>query len=131
MSTKDNDCLFCRAYTNQLIAEDDFCYASRDSFPVSTGHSLIIPKRHVANYFDLTESEVIAIHNMLLYTKQWVELNNRDVTAFNIGVNAGHDAGQSIHHVHVHLIPRRKGDVANPQGGVRGVIPHKQHYVKD
>ena len=128
-SAEDDDCLFCRVRTNQLIAEDDCCYASRDSFPVTNGHALIIPKRHVANYFDLTEAEVIAVHSMLLQAKKWVELHNKDVTAFNIGVNAGHDAGQSIYHVQLHLIPRRKGDVANPQGGVRGVIPGKQHYV--
>jgi diadenosine tetraphosphate (Ap4A) HIT family hydrolase len=89
---------------------------------------LIIPKRHVANYFDLNSPEVYAMHEMLAEMRKTIETKDNSVTGFNIGVNAGKDAGQSIFHVHVHLIPRRKGDVKNPQGGVRGVIPDKQKY---
>ena len=92
---------------------------------------LIIPKRHVANYFDLHASEVRAMHEMLVEMKKTIEMKDNLVTGFNIGVNAGKDAGQSIFHAHVHLIPRRKGDVENPRGGVRGVIPHKREYLLD
>jgi diadenosine tetraphosphate (Ap4A) HIT family hydrolase len=89
---------------------------------------LIIPKRHVAAYFDLNLSEVTAMHDMLVEMKNAIETKDNSVNGFNIGVNVGKDAGQSIFHVHIHLIPRRKGDVKNPRGGVRGVIPGKQKY---
>ena len=128
MKSLKDACLFCRINPNQLVAEDEICYAARDSFPVTEFHMLIIPKRHVANYFDLNLSEVYAMHEMLVGIKKKIETKDNLVTGFNIGVNAGKDAGQSIFHVHVHLIPRRKRDVENPRGGVRGVIPHKQKY---
>ena len=128
MNSGESQCLFCRVNPNHLVAEDEFCYATRDSFPVAKFHMLIIPKRHVANYFDLNSSEVYSMHKMLVKMKKKIETGDNSVTGFNIGVNAGKDAGQSIFHVHVHLIPRRKGDVENPRGGVRGVIPHKQNY---
>ena len=128
MKSSKDQCLFCRVNPNHLVAEDEFCYAAKDSFPVTEFHMLIIPKRHVANYFDLNSSEVYAMHEMLVEMKKTIETKDNLVTSFNIGVNAGKDAGQSIFHVHVHLIPRRKGDVENPRGGVRGVIPIKQKY---
>ena len=128
MESKKDECLFCRLNTDHLVAEDEFCYAVNDSFPVTEFHMLIIPKRHVAAYFDLNLSEVAAMHDMLVEMKKVIETKDNSVTGFNIGVNAGKDAGQSIFHVHVHLIPRRKGDVDNPGGGVRGVIPGKQKY---
>ena len=128
MNSGESQCLFCRVNAKQLVSEDEFCYAAKDSFPVTEFHTLIIPKRHVASYFDLNLSEVSALHEMLVEMKRTIEAKDDSVTGFNIGVNAGKDAGQSIFHVHVHLIPRRKGDVENPRGGVRGVIPHKQKY---
>ena len=128
MNSGASQCLFCRVNLKQLVTEDELCYAAKDSFPVTEFHTLIIPKRHVANYFDLNSSEVNALHEMLVEMKRTIEAKDDSVTGFNIGVNAGKDAGQSIFHVHVHLIPRRKGDVENPRGGVRGVIPHKQKY---
>ena len=128
MNSGESQCLFCRVNAKQLVSEDEFCYAAKDSFPVTEFHTLIIPKRHVASYFDLSLSEVSALHEMLVEMKRTIEAKDDSVTGFNIGVNAGKDAGQSIIHVHVHLIPRRKGDVENPRGGVRGVIPHKQNY---
>ena len=128
MKSRKDECLFCRVNRKHLVAEDGLCYAAKDSFPVTEFHALIIPKRHVANYFDLNLSEVSAMHEMLVEMKRTIETTDESVTGFNIGVNAGKDAGQSIFHVHVHLIPRRKGDVENPRGGVRGVIPHKQKY---
>ena len=128
MKNNKDECLFCRVNPIHLVAEDELCYAAKDSFPVTEFHTLIIPKRHVANYFDLNLSEVSAMHEILVEMKRTIETKDDSVTGFNIGVNSGKDAGQSIFHVHVHLIPRRKGDVENPRGGVRGVIPHKQKY---
>jgi diadenosine tetraphosphate (Ap4A) HIT family hydrolase len=98
-----------------------------DGFPVNPGHVLVIPKRHVANYFELTTEEVLAIRDLLQRMKTEVDAKFHP-DGYNIGVNVGADAGQSIFHVHVHLIPRYKGDVKNPRGGVRGVIPAKQSY---
>lgn len=128
MNSRESKCLFCRVNPKNLIAEDEICCAAKDSFPVTEFHTLIIPKRHVANYFDLNSSEVSSMHEMLGEMKRRIEAKDDSVTGFNVGVNAGKDAGQSIFHVHVHLIPRRKGDVENPRGGVRGVIPRKQKY---
>ena len=114
-----------------MVIEDELCYAVIDSYPVAELHTLIIPKRHVASYFDLYRPEIDAMHQALTQMKLWIEQRDSTVTGFNIGVNAGKDAGQSIFHVHMHLIPRRKGDIENPQGGVRGVIPSKRIYSKN
>jgi len=97
---------------------------------VSEHHSLVIPKRHVASYFDLDEDEVIDMHRMVVQMKARIESMDKTVSGFNVGVNVGRDAGQSVFHVHMHLMPRRKGDIDNPQGGVRGVIPAKRTYVR-
>jgi ATP adenylyltransferase len=122
------DCLFCVVRSNEFLDENEFCYASKYAHPVTQQHTLIIPKRHVVDYFDLTELEVAAIHQMLIAIRNRIKNDDLTVNGFNIGVNVGKIAGQSIPHVHVHLIPRRQGDVENPQGGVRGVIPGKQKY---
>ena len=97
------------------------------AFPSIPVHVLVIPKRHVANYFELTSAEVLAINGLLNKMKAEVEAKFHP-DGYNIGVNVGADAGQSIFHVHVHLIPRYKGDVESPRGGVRGVIPSKRSY---
>ena len=128
MKSRKDECLFCQVELNLVVAENELCYARKDGFPVTEFHTLIIPKRHITNYFDLHQPEINAIHQMLEKIKKEIEEHDDSVTGFNIGVNAGEDAGQSIFHVHVHLIPRRKGDVENPRGGVRGVIPDKQKY---
>ena len=99
-----------------------------DAFPVTPNHTLIIPKRHVSDYFDLYQPELNAIHLMLNARRQTVLENDPTITGFNVGINAGSSAGQTIFHVHVHLIPRRDGDVNNPRGGVRGVVANKQIY---
>ena len=93
-------------------------------------HCLIIPKRHVKDYFDLTDAEVIACNMLIKNIKKEIEFKDPNVKGFNIGTNAGKISGQSILHCHIHLIPRRKGDVENPQGGVRSVVPSKQHYKR-
>ena len=123
-----NNCPFCNlAQHVEIICESEICVAFFDGYPVSPGHALIIPKRHVASYFDLTDAERKAMNKMLLDVKQ--KLDERfHPDGYNIGINVGEDAGQSIFHCHMHLIPRYKGDVPNPKGGVRGVIPSKQKY---
>lgn len=124
----NNPCLFCEFLKNKKIAaENDLAFAIFDGFPVNPGHVLVIPKRHVANYFELTSAEVLAINGLLNEMKAEVEAKFHP-DGYNIGVNVGADAGQSIFHVHVHLIPRYKGDVESPRGGVRGVIPSKRSY---
>ena len=115
----NNPCLFCEFLKNKNIAaENDLAFAIFDGFPVNPGHVLVIPKRHVANYFELTSAEVLAINGLLNKMKAEVEAKFHP-DGYNIGVNVGADAGQSIFHVHVHLIPRYKGDVESPRGGVR------------
>ena len=122
-----SDCIFCNLPADQIIAESNLCVAFYDQFPVSKGHVLIIPKRHVADYFELMPEEIAAMQKMLFEMKDVVQaLYQPD--GFNIGVNVGEMAGQSIFHVHMHLIPRYAGDVEYPRGGVRGVIPEMQNY---
>ena len=130
MSDPNNPCLFCKIETADLANENKLAYVSYDSYPVSDHHCLIIPKRHVENYFDLNEQEVIACDQLIKKMKIEIEKKDSTVKGFNIGTNSGKVAGQSIMHCHIHLIPRRAGDVNNSQGGVRSVIPLKQHYTR-
>ena len=124
----NSQCIFCNlSKDKEIIAENDLAIAFYDSFPVNPGHVLIIPKRHVANYFELTEEECVAIQALLKIVKDTVE-EKFHPDGYNIGVNVNEAAGQSVFHVHMHLIPRYIGDVENPKGGVRGVIPAKQKY---
>ena len=130
MKDPNNPCLFCHIEENNLASENKLAYASFDSYPVTTNHCLIIPKRHIENYFQLTEEELIACNQLIKIIKKKIMNKDNSVKGFNIGTNSGKVAGQSIMHCHIHLIPRRKGDVKNPQGGVRSVIPSKQHYTR-
>ena len=130
MKDPNNPCLFCNIKESGLVKENDLAYASYDSFPVSEGHCLIIPKRHVKDYFDLSNEEIIACNDLIKEIKNEIIKKDSSVKGFNIGSNAGKISGQSILHCHIHLIPRRAGDVENPQGGVRSVIPSKQHYKR-
>ena len=124
---KNVQCIFCNFSQNKIIAENELAIAFYDSFPVNPGHALIIPRRHVANYFDLTIEECTAMQVLLKEVQ--AKVNERyHPDGFNIGVNVNAAAGQSVFHVHMHLIPRYQGDVENPKGGVRGVIPSKQQY---
>ena len=91
---------------------------------------MFIPKRHIKDYFDLTNEELLACNNLIKIVKNEITNKDKTVTGFNLGTNIGKVSGQSIHHCHFHLIPRREGDVENPQGGVRSVIPDKQHYIR-
>lgn len=125
---RELNCLFCNIESSRIILDNELCQAIRDKYPVSPGHTLIIPKRHVSNFFDLYQPEINAIYALLKNAKAKIGDVDHEVTGFNIGVNIGEDAGQTVTHAHVHLIPRRNADVPNPRGGVRGVIPSKQDY---
>ena len=127
----NNPCLFCNAKESGIAAENEFAYASYDSYPVSDFHCLIIPKRHVKDYFEMNDEELLACNDLIIKIKNEILEKDKTVKAFNIGTNAGKISGQSIMHCHIHLIPRREGDVENPQGGVRSVIPKKQHYKRE
>ena len=130
MRDPNNPCLFCDSKKSGIAHENDLAYASYDSYPVSDHHCLIIPKRHIKDYFDMTNDELIACNDIIQIVKNEILSKDTNVKGFNIGTNAGKIAGQSIMHCHIHLIPRREGDVDNPQGGVRSVIPNKQHYKR-
>ena len=111
-----------------IIARNRLACAVRDTSPVTPLHTLILPNRHVAGYFDLDANEKLAIGDLLEETRRDILARDPAVAGFNIGINIGVVAGQTILHCHVHLIPRRPGDVANPRGGVRAVIPGKADY---
>ena len=128
MRDPNNPCLFCNINESGSTHENKLAYASYDSYPVSEHHCLIIPKRHIKDFFELTNEELIACNDLIKKVKNEILNKDRTVRGFNIGTNAGKISGQSILHCHFHLIPRREGDVENPQGGVRSVIPDKQYY---
>ena len=123
------DCKFC--YQNikgRIIEELDTVVAIKDGYPVTKGHTLVIPKRHAPEYFDLSDADRRDVDSLLKFLKQQLYKNDPSITGYNIGVNNGESAGQTIFHVHFHLIPRRNGDTKDPRGGVRGVIPGKRSY---
>ena len=126
----NNPCLFCNSEKNGIAYENELAYASYDTYPVSNLHCLVIPKRHLSDYFDLTNDELIACNDLIKKIKNEITSKDKTVKAFNIGTNAGKISGQSIMHCHIHIIPRREGDVESPQGGVRSVIPKNQHYKR-
>lgn len=124
----ESDCPFCQPNKEiELIAESATTFALFDKFPVNNGHALIIPKRHCSNYFELSFKEQSAA-TFMLNEVQEIILDKFSPDGFNVGININKSAGQTISHVHIHLIPRYSGDVDNPIGGVRGVIPAKQKY---
>ena len=128
MKDPNNPCLFCNIEKSGCAYENELAYASYDSYPVTEHHCLIIPKRHIKDYFDLSNEELLACNDLVQIVKKEIIKKDPSVKGFNLGTNIGKVSGQSILHCHLHLIPRRKGDVDNPQGGVRSVIPNKQHY---
>ena len=131
MRDPNNPCLFCNIDKKEYAHKNNLAYASYDSYPVSKYHCLIIPKRHIKGYFDLSKDELIACDELIRIVKDEILDKDQTVKGFNIGTNIGKISGQSILHCHFHLIPRREGDVENPQGGVRSVIPGKQHYKRN
>jgi len=119
------DCPFC-AQTDKVL-KNDLAYACYDKNPVTEGHLLLIPFRHMAGFFDATRDERLALLSLLDEAKCLIDRLHRP-DGYNIGVNVGTCAGQTIGHLHIHFIPRYQGDMANPRGGVRGVIPARQDY---
>ena len=131
MTDPNNPCLFCNVEKSGCAHENELAYASYDSYPVTEHHCLIIPKRHIKDYFDLSNKELIACNDLIQIVKDEITKKDPSIKGFNLGTNIGKVSGQSILHCHLHLIPRREGDVDNPQGGVRSVIPNKQHYKRN
>jgi diadenosine tetraphosphate (Ap4A) HIT family hydrolase len=127
-SDREEGCLFCQLTPDRVIEENALAVAIRDGFPVTNSHTLILPKRHIPDYFDLRQPELNAVNQLIRSQRLQIMRRDQSVTAFNIGANCGSDAGQTIPHCHIHLIPRRQGDVPQPRGGVRHIIPGKGDY---
>ena len=124
----NNECPFCNlSEKTKLITESATAYAIYDNYPVSEGHSLIIPKQHISSYFDLSEHSKRACWLLVDRVKK-ILAEKFQPDGYNIGININQEAGQTINHVHIHLIPRYKNDVENPKGGIRHVIPGKGFY---
>lgn len=121
-------CPFCRTEALCVILENKTAFAVKDSSPVSPDHMLVLPKRHCFDYFHMTHEERCDAHDLVERLKILILGRDPSVRGFNIGVNCGETAGQTIFHAHIHLIPRRKNDTPHPRGGVRGVIPDKMNY---
>jgi diadenosine tetraphosphate (Ap4A) HIT family hydrolase len=121
------DCPFCKIESDRILWQDDRVFIIYDGFPISQGHALIIPKRHIESFFDATTEERDALLAGLDTAKQVIE-NNYEPDSYNIGINDGQAAGQTVAHLHIHLIPRYEGDVMDPRGGVRWIMPEKADY---
>jgi ATP adenylyltransferase len=125
----DATCVFCALRNSErLVLRNELAFALRDTTPVSDLHTLVLPFRHAPTYFDLTPEELAAANDLLRRLGAQISQADPSVEGFNIGANVGLVSGQTIFHCHIHLIPRRRGDVENPLGGVRGVIPDKMRY---
>lgn len=120
-------CPFCNIDYTRTWCSNRAAVAVLDEFPVSRGHTLIVPRRHVSSYFELTEKEQKGMWDLVNEMKGTLDAFY-EPDGYNIGINVGEAAGQTVPHVHIHIIPRYKGDVPDPRGGVRGVIPDKQKY---
>jgi ATP adenylyltransferase len=132
MGSIDHETKICRFCPEKLKDRRVFTHhcvqAFEDRHPVSPGHHLIVPKRHVQDWFAMSAEERRNADALILMLKDRLIEQDPSITGFNIGMNCGHSAGQTIFHAHIHLIPRRDGDTPNPTGGVRGVIPDKMSY---
>jgi ATP adenylyltransferase len=120
-------CPFCHPDPTQIFLETDLILAFWDRYPVSPGHALLTPKRHVANWFQATPEEQQALTHAITHARQEIEKHHKP-DGYNIGINAGKAAGQTIDHLHVHLIPRYDGDQDDPRGGIRNIFPDKARY---
>ena len=125
---REQDCLFCGVKEQDIIVENELAFGIMDGFPVTPSHMLIIPKRHTSDYFSLYRPENNACKALLREASHRIKTKDNTVQGFNVGINNGETAGQTIFHCHIHLIPRRTGDVENPRGGIRNVIPGKGAY---
>ena len=124
-----DDCPFCPGKAQaRVVMEEETVWAIPDLYPVTPGHHLVVPKRHVPNYFEMTDTERRDADRLLFRLREQILAHDTSVMGFNIGMNCGCVAGQTVAHAHIHLIPRREGDVDNPRGGVRGCVPDKMSY---
>jgi diadenosine tetraphosphate (Ap4A) HIT family hydrolase len=121
------DCPFCTLPAHRIVAQNEFAVVIRDAFPVSPGHTLVIPKRHFGSFFEATNEERTSMLALLDQARCEIDIE-LSPDGFNIGINDGHAAGQTVPHLHLHLIPRFAGDVADARGGIRWVIPEKARY---
>lgn len=121
------NCIFCNLEKERIVTENDAAVAIYDIFPVSEGHMLIIPKKHFKDYFEVDQQTRDELWKLVDECKRIVDKKFKP-DGYNIGINCGEAAGQTVMHLHIHLIPRYKGDIKNPRGGVRGVIPEKRIY---
>ena len=130
MSALDPDpCPYCAMRADRMLEANGSAFVILDAYPVSPGHSLVISRRHVADVFDLTATEIGDILRLVRSTRDRID-RTLQPAGYNVGANVGRDAGQTVMHVHVHVIPRYPGDSEDPTGGVRGVIPGKARYAK-
>ena len=120
-------CPFCSLPAERLIQQSEFAFVTRDGFPISPGHTLIILKRHVASFFEVTEGERNDLMTLLAAARDDLDREFHPA-GYNIGINEGAAAGQTVPHLHIHLIPRYEGDRDDPRGGVRWVLPDKAAY---
>ena len=129
-SVRKEGCLFCDIQIDKkrVIEENTLAYVIRDAFAITDHHTLIIPKRHALDYFSLYQPEINAINQLIHSQKEKLNKLDKSIQGYNIGMNSGEVAGQTVFHCHIHLIPRRKNDVDNPRGGVRNIIPGKGNY---
>jgi len=124
----ENKCPFCDLHSDRVVLENETTVAVMDGFPVTEGHSLVIPRRHAETVFDLSEDELVDCFRLVFRLREEMLRDDPEITGFNVGINAGEDAGQTVFHCHIHVIPRRSGDVERPRGGVRNIIPGKGDY---
>ena len=124
------NCPFCSLPDSRIILENELVVSFWDGYPVSAGHALIIPRRHVETWFELSTDEQAALASAIGHVRSQIEIDHAP-DAYNIGINSGQAAGQTISHIHVHVIPRYQGDVEDPRGGVRWVVPDKAPYWSD
>jgi diadenosine tetraphosphate (Ap4A) HIT family hydrolase len=123
------DCPFCQLEASRIVAENGQAIALRDSFPVNPGHTLVTARRHVASWFDATADERAALMDLVAEVKASLD-RELHPAGYNIGINVGEAAGQTVMHLHIHVIPRFAGDVDDPRGGVRFVIPARGNYQR-
>ena len=121
-------CVFCQKFSNDYLLESSLAAVILDQYPVTSGHSLVIPKRHCRDYFELSQPELNALHRLAELRKEQLLEHDPSIQGFNLGFNSGEVAGQTVFHCHMHLIPRREGDSPNPRGGIRNVIPGMGEY---
>lgn len=126
---EQNDCIFCKLPAERILYQDTYIKIIKDAYPVSKGHTLIIPMRHTAQALELSTIEMSAVFNKAKDICKSLQESEKDISGFNIGFNIGKAAGQTVNHTHFHIIPRREGDVSDPTGGIRNVIPGKGNYI--